>query len=96
MSKGTRIIHSRTDIVRVLRGEYVAQYEKEPTRFDDDTRIFADLHAENDVGHSYALVWLDRVAKRLRIDCIKIKPRESHDYTIGEIVHIIQEIETVH
>lgn len=84
-------IYNAEKIRDILLGEYVQLYQEKPSRFGDDTHIYHDLHA-NDPDSTYALIWRINVMRELGVHENALpKPRHGYDYTIGELVNIIQE-----
>lgn len=93
--------HSVKYMLSVLKEEYINLYlededdeeKRESLIFNSKTRVFADLHA-NDPDQTYALEWRAKVAKRLNINENVLPPtKEGRDYTIGELVEMLQKAE---
>ena len=82
---------TKDKIMDVLYDEYVKFYDEKPEKFLSDTRIFADLHAEDSVGKAYALEWLHNVARRIGLKENRIQHLEDRDYELKEVVNILEE-----
>jgi len=50
-------LYTREDIRSILKETYIMVYEEQPPRFDDQTKIFADLKADEPIGRVQALEW---------------------------------------
>jgi hypothetical protein len=70
----------------IVRGEYIGVYGDVPKRFDDKTRIFADLDAGR-LNSAFIAEWGGRIAKRLNLSSLVIAGND--DLTVGELVEML-------
>ncbi|RMD67229.1 hypothetical protein D6817_02150 [Candidatus Pacearchaeota archaeon] len=80
----------REEILRVLREAYLETYERYPGKLSESMRIYSDLRA-NEPDKSLALEWRWHALRMLGLNERDVeKPRENYDYTIGELVDILE------
>ena len=68
----------------VLDEVFIDLYKRVPERFDNDVRIFEDLHSDKP-ERGFARKWISRAAKRLGVNENNLNIKER-DYTLGEII----------